>query len=109
MERYSKGVDTFKQYVRFEVGNGSRVLFWQDVWCGEQPLMNAFPALFTIACAKEAWVEENMDSVNGAIHWNVLFTGRCMIGNWKKCQDSSSCCILNKLGRVERIKFVGLH
>jgi hypothetical protein len=35
--------------------------------------MNAFPALFTIACAKEAWVEENMDIVNGAIHWNVLF------------------------------------
>jgi hypothetical protein len=59
--------------VRVEIGNGSRVLFWQEVWCGEQPLMNAFPALFTIACAKEAWVEENMDIVNGAIHWNVLF------------------------------------
>ena len=68
-----RGCDTFKRYVRFEVGNGSRVLFWQDVWCGEQPLMNAFPTLFTIACTNEAWVEENMDIVNGAIHWNVLF------------------------------------
>jgi hypothetical protein len=59
--------------VRFEVGNGSRVLFWQDVWCEELPLKIVFPALFTIACAKEAWVEENMVVVNGAIHWNVMF------------------------------------
>jgi hypothetical protein len=44
----------FKQKVRFEVGNGSRVLFWQDVWCGELPLKTLFPALFNIACAKEA-------------------------------------------------------
>ena len=28
------GLDTFKILVRFQVGNGSRVLFWQDVWCG---------------------------------------------------------------------------
>jgi hypothetical protein len=32
-----------------------------------------FLALFNIACAKEAWVEENMDIANGAIHWNVMF------------------------------------
>jgi hypothetical protein len=35
--------------------------------------MNTFPALFTIACTKKAWVKENMGIVNGAIHWNVLF------------------------------------
>jgi hypothetical protein len=68
-----RGWDTFKHYVRFEVGTGSQVLFWKDVWCGDRPLMNAFPALFNIACAKEAWVEENMAIVNGAIQWNVLF------------------------------------
>jgi hypothetical protein len=43
------------------------------VWCGELPLKTVFPALFNIACAKEAWVEENMATVNGAIHWNVMF------------------------------------
>jgi hypothetical protein len=61
--------DNFKHYVRFELGNGSRVLFWLDVWCGELPLKIVFPALFTIACAKEACVEENMVIVN------VLFIG----------------------------------
>jgi hypothetical protein len=68
-----RGWDILKQHVRFEVGNRSRVLFWQDVWCGEIPLKALFPALFTIACAKEALVEENMAIVNGAIHWNVMF------------------------------------
>ena len=53
--------------MRFEVGNGSHVSFWHDVWCGEMPLKNVFPALFTIACAKEARVEENMGIINGDI------------------------------------------
>jgi hypothetical protein len=43
------------------------------VWCGELPLKTVFPALLNIACAKEAWVEENMDTINDAIHWNVMF------------------------------------
>jgi hypothetical protein len=64
--------DNFKQHMRFEVGDSSRVLFWQDVWCGESSLKIRFPALFNIACTKEAWVEENMDIANGAIHWNVI-------------------------------------
>jgi hypothetical protein len=68
-----RGWDDFKQHVRYEVGNGSRILFWQDVRCGELLLKSEFPALFTIACAKEAWVEENMAIVNGVIHWNVMF------------------------------------
>ena len=29
--------------------------------------------VYYIACAKKAWVEENMAIVNGAIQWNVLF------------------------------------
>ena len=59
--------------MRFEVRDGSRVLFWHDVWCGELPLKIFIPALFSIACAKKAWVEENMDIAHGVIHWNVIF------------------------------------
>jgi hypothetical protein len=43
------------------------------LFCLKTPLKNMFPVLFTIACAKEARVEENMAIVNGAIHWNVMF------------------------------------
>jgi hypothetical protein len=33
-----------------------------------------FPELFTIACGKDTWVEENMHIQNVHIHWNILFT-----------------------------------
>jgi hypothetical protein len=56
-----RGWDSFKQYVRFEVGNGSQVLFWQNVWCGELPLKIVLPALFTIACAKMSYLRNWRD------------------------------------------------
>jgi hypothetical protein len=67
-------VDAFAAHVRYEVGDGSRILFWHDVWCGDLPLKLLFPELFTIACGKETWVAENMQRQNGNILWNILFT-----------------------------------
>jgi hypothetical protein len=95
--------------VRYEVGNGSRILFWQVVWCGELPLKNVFLVLFTIACANEAWVEENMVIVNGVIHWNVMFIQPINDWEMEEVHDFSNCCILNKLGMVGWIKFVGFY
>jgi hypothetical protein len=60
--------------VRYVIGNGSKVLFWHDVWCGEIPLKTLFPELFLIASGKDAWVEENMQRQNGTILWNILFS-----------------------------------
>ena len=40
----------------FVVGNGRRVKFWRDRWCGDEPLCLSFPSLFTLASSKEAWV-----------------------------------------------------
>jgi hypothetical protein len=34
--------DGFANCVRYEEGDGSRVLFWHDVWCGKQPLTLSF-------------------------------------------------------------------
>jgi hypothetical protein len=68
-----RGWDAFAVHVRYEVGDGSKVLFWHDVWCGELPLKTLFPELFLIACGKDAWVEENMQRQNDTILWNVLF------------------------------------
>jgi hypothetical protein len=30
---------------RFEVGNGSQISFWHDVWCEDHSLKDAFPEL----------------------------------------------------------------
>jgi len=55
------------------VGDGSKLRFWHDAWCGDQPLKEAFPKLFGIARSKEAWVVDNMLFSNGVIQWNVSF------------------------------------
>jgi hypothetical protein len=44
------------------------------VWCGDFPLKTLFLELYTIACGKDAWVEENMQIQNSTILWNILFT-----------------------------------
>jgi exonuclease III len=68
-----RGWDKFAQYVRFEVGMGSKIGFWHDTWCGSQPLKQTFPSLFRIARYKEAWVKDNFVWRNGVVEWNVLF------------------------------------
>ncbi|RVW92361.1 LINE-1 retrotransposable element ORF2 protein [Vitis vinifera] len=58
----------------FRVGNGRRVRFWKDKWCGDEPLYESFPSLFAISQAKDAWVSEvwNPDGVGDG--WNPLFS-----------------------------------
>ncbi|RVW70862.1 putative ribonuclease H protein [Vitis vinifera] len=40
----------------FVVGEGRKVRFWKDKWCGTTPLCESFPCLFALATSKEAWV-----------------------------------------------------
>ena len=35
--------------ISFVVGNGQRVSFWKDNWCGDTPLCASFPSLFALA------------------------------------------------------------
>jgi hypothetical protein len=60
------------RFVIYEVGDGSNIRFWHDVWCGNQPMKEAFPE-FSIAHCKEAWVADNMQFSNDVIQWNVSF------------------------------------
>ena len=43
----------------FSLGDGRRLRFWKDIWCGEVALSNAFPNLFNLAVHKEAMVSGN--------------------------------------------------
>jgi hypothetical protein len=63
----------FSKFIRFEVGDGTRIRFWHDVWCGDQPLKESFLVLFHIARKKEAWVSDHMQIMNEEAHWNVPF------------------------------------
>ena len=38
----------FRSKISYVVGNGRRIRFWKDIWCGGIPLRTSFPSLFTI-------------------------------------------------------------
>jgi hypothetical protein len=69
-----KGWHTFRSHFRFDPGEGSRVRFWEDLWCGDRTLKDAYPDLFNMASFKGASIADNMECSNGTIQWNVQFT-----------------------------------
>jgi hypothetical protein len=68
-----KGWSLFCSYTRLILGNGSRIRFWDDVWCGEMSLKEAFPVLYDIACAKDTLVADHLVVVSGSYQWDVRF------------------------------------
>ena len=65
---------TFSKFVAFEVGDGSLIRFWDDVWCAEEPLKRVYPELYRIACVKDAPVADFVQVRGNAVHWEVTFT-----------------------------------
>ena len=74
------GWHNFERHFRFDPEVGSRIRFWEDVWCGENSLKDTFPGLFSIASVKEASIADNVERFNGAIQWNIVFTR--LIHDW---------------------------
>jgi len=56
------------------VGNGSRVLLWHDVWCGERPLKDHFSDVFRMVCFKDATVNHVVSWNGDQSHWNITFS-----------------------------------
>jgi len=61
-----RGWDNVAKYLRFDVGEGSHIRFWHDLWCGNRPLKLCYPALYSIARSSYAWVVDNL-SVVGSV------------------------------------------
>jgi len=55
-----KGWSLFCRHTSLILGNGSRIRFLNDVWCGELPLKEAFRVLYGIACDKNAPVAAHL-------------------------------------------------
>ena len=62
------------------VGNGRRVRFWKDRWCGDNPLCTSFPSLFAISLSKEVWVEDVWSHSGGGV-WVPRFSRR--LNDWE--------------------------
>ena len=68
------GVGTFFQHCDFVVGDGKRVEFWHDCWCGDMSLKGVFPELFVLSRDREASVDDIMSFPNGILHWDLRFS-----------------------------------
>ena len=64
---------TLSQNTSFSLGNGRRLGFWKDSWCGEIALCNTFPTLFNLAARKEAKVADVWDSSREERGWSPVF------------------------------------
>jgi hypothetical protein len=60
-----RGCRLFSSHTSFELGDGSKIRFRYDVWCGESSLREAFSVLHIIARVKDAPVAVNMDCSSG--------------------------------------------
>uniref|UniRef100_A0A2N9FN40 Reverse transcriptase zinc-binding domain-containing protein n=1 Tax=Fagus sylvatica TaxID=28930 RepID=A0A2N9FN40_FAGSY len=66
----------FVKHVNFEVGDGTKVKFWLDIWCGSCSLKEGYPDLFRIARDKEALGEDRLcwqGSASGAFQVKAYY------------------------------------
>ena len=68
-----KEVIHMRQKCSIEVGNGCKVRFWEDVWCGEVPLCSSFPSLYEVDSSKGAKVAELWEVTGTRGGWNFRF------------------------------------
>lgn len=61
---------TFKEGIAYELGDGRRVKFWEDVWCGERALRYDFPNLWELAVELTSLVAANFSVCGREIVWN---------------------------------------
>ena len=66
--------EVVKSRLFFVVGNGKRIKFWIDIWCGDESLCVSFPSLFALAVSKDAWVKDVWRCNEGGGSWSPLFS-----------------------------------
>ena len=76
-----KDWDILSCKVVFFMGNGRRVRFWKDKWCGDEPLRISFPSSFAITSSKEAWVKEVWNPSSDEGCWAPCFSRR--LNDWE--------------------------
>ncbi|KAK1280259.1 hypothetical protein QJS04_geneDACA017687 [Acorus gramineus] len=61
----------FEKGIRWDVGTGDMVRFWQDVWVGDVALLLRFPSIFEIAREKEGFVNQFCVGRGDGGYWDI--------------------------------------
>ena len=69
----SKESEQLKNDSSFEIGDGCRIKFWENVWCRETPLRVSFPSLYALSNSKGAMASELWENIGGNGVWNPKF------------------------------------
>jgi hypothetical protein len=68
-----EGVKNFSRFVRIEVSDGFKIIFWHGV----QNLKAAFLELFSMSRYKEASLAEHLQFSSNILQWNITFYQIC--------------------------------
>ncbi|XP_028058886.1 uncharacterized protein LOC114262720 [Camellia sinensis] len=68
--------------LQLKVGNGCRIRFWSDSWCGNVCLKEEFPRLFSLSSQKEGLLKDFVEVSGTTKNW--LFTFRRSLFVWEK-------------------------
>ena len=89
-----KEASKVKDNWKFRVGNGTRVRFWTDFWCGPSTLCHSFPSLFEIVVDKFTIVAEAWNHLDGRDGWNLNCVGA--FNDWETDSVTNLCHVLQK-------------
>jgi len=88
---------TFENCCEWRVGNGNDVLFWKDVWVGNEDLKSKFSRLYSSCGNKEGNLESCGEWVNDSWEWKLVWRRGlclCLIGQivrksscYKRCME----------------------
>lgn len=59
----------FSSGLSYEVGDGHRIKFWDDIWCGERPLKEVFLEIYLMSEDPSSYVILNMSLQGGEVVW----------------------------------------
>ena len=68
-----RGWPSLSWFILYEIGDGSKVQFWLDQWCGTSSLTDCYLEIYRICQNKEASVANLMRYTNGVLHWEIHF------------------------------------
>lgn len=58
---------------RFRLGDGDRIRFWSDLWCGTAALALSHPIMYGLITNKQEFVAELWDCPAGQGSWSFSF------------------------------------